>query len=159
MVRALLAIIALLSGFLSEATAEDTGPPPLSFDAPPLTPDQQDALIKYHLYLSSVIRSQIDFGKVHALLKEGGELIQTPAVKFTIRISPSGRLTSRRVAASCGYEPLDSLFLEALDRAGPFNSPPAFAIFQPPDIDVTFAIEEVATLDRFSSPGLASTRR
>ncbi len=159
MVRALLVIIALFGGFLSEAAAEDMGPPPLQFDAPPLTPDQQAELIKYHFYLSSIIRSQIDFVKVHALLNEGGEFIQAPAVKFTIRISPSGRLTSRRVAESCGYEPLDSLFLEALDRAGPFNSPPAFAIFQPPDIDVTFAIEEGATLDRFSSPGLASTRR
>ncbi len=136
MCRALLAIIALLGGFLSEAAAEDTEPPPLSFDTPPLTPNQQAEFIKYRFYLSSVIRSQIDFGKVRGLLKEGGEFIQAHAVKFIIRISPSGRVTSRRVAASCGYEPLDSFFLEALDRAGPLNSPPAFAIFQPQDIDV-----------------------
>ncbi len=143
--RVVLAIIVLLGGFLPTAAAEDMGPPPLQFDAPPLTPDQQAELIKYRFYLSSLIRLQIDFREVHTLLKEGGELIRAGAVKFKIRISPSGRLTSRRVVESCGYEPLDSLFLEALDRAGPFNSPPAFAIFQPQDIDVMFAIEGSAS--------------
>jgi hypothetical protein len=138
--RALLAIISLLVCFAPvAAAAQDTGPPPLSFDAPPLTPEQQAELVKYRLYLSAFMGSQIDLAKVRTLVKGAGNSLQARSVKFKIRISPSGRLMSRRIAMSCGYEPLDKLFLEILDRSGPFNSPPSFAIFQPPDIDVTFA--------------------
>ncbi len=143
--QALLVIIALLVCFRPDGvSAQDAGPPPLSFDAPPLTPQQQAELVKYRLYLSAFIGSKIDLAKVRALVKEGGDLLQVRSVKFKIRISPSGRLTSRHISMSCGYGPLDTLFLETLDRSGPFNSPPSFAIFQPQDIDVTFAIVDAA---------------
>jgi hypothetical protein len=44
---------------------------------------------------------------------------------------------------SCGYEPLDTLFLAALDRSEPFSPPPAFSV--PEEIDATFTIVSPAS--------------
>lgn len=132
-------IVSLISAIPNVANAGDS-PPPLSFDTPPLTPQQQTEMLEYRLYLSELIGSQVDLHRVHALVREGGNLLQAHSVKFKIKISPNGRLVYRRIALSCGYEPLDSLFLTTLENAAPFKSPPSFAIYQSESIDVTFAI-------------------
>lgn len=145
--RSLVAIIALLScvgASLAQEQprkpAEKDGPPPLSFAPPPLTPDQQAEVVKYRTYLSSFIGAQIDLAEVHARVKEAGDMLRVSNVRFKIRIGPSGQLLSRRIDMSCGYEPLDALFLEALDRSKPFSPPPAFSPSPPEEIDATFTI-------------------
>ena len=146
--RTLLAIVALVScvgvGFAEDKAKkqakEPDGPPPLNFAPPPLTPDQQAEVVKYRTYLSSLIGAQIDLAEVHARVKEAGDMLQVSNVRFKIRIGPSGQLLSRRIDMSCGYEPLDALFLEALDRAKPFSPPPAFSPSPPEEIDATFTI-------------------
>ena len=72
-------------------------------------------------------------------------MLQVRSVKFKIKIAPSGRLLSRRIDMSCGYEPLDTLFLAALDSSKPFTPPPAFSASPPEEIDATFTIVRAAS--------------
>src|SRR5688572_1875603 len=117
--RTRLVIIALLScvcaSFAQQQLKEQEGPPPLNFAPPPLTPEQQAKVVEYRTYLSSFIGGHIDMAEVDALVKEAGGMLQVNSVRFKIRISPSGQLLSRRIEMSCGYEPLDAVFLSALD--------------------------------------------
>jgi TonB C terminal len=127
----------------SPAAAQDDAPPPLNFAPPPLTPEQQAAVVKYRTYLSTLILSRIDMAEVDSLVKQAGDMLQVRSVKFKIKIAPSGQLLSRRIDTSCGYEPLDSVFLGALDRSKPFSPPPAFSPAE--EIDATFTIVTAAS--------------
>jgi len=146
--RTLLATIALLScvcvSAAQQQAKEQDGPPPLNFAPPPLTPEQQAEVVKYRTYLSSFIGAQIDFAEVGALVKEAGGMLQVNSVRFKIRIGPAGQLLSRRIEMSCGYEPLDAVFLSALDRAKPFAPPPAFSPSPAEEVDATFTIVSAA---------------
>ena len=144
--RTLLAIAALLiCSSACPAAAQGDGPPPLNFAPPPLTPEQQAEVVKYRTYLSGLIGSHIDMAEVDSLVRQAGDMLQVRSVKFKIKIAPSGRLLSRRIDMSCGYEPLDTLFLAALDSAKPFSPPPAFSASPPEEIDATFTIVSAAS--------------
>ncbi len=138
-------LIAALLISASPAAAQDDAPPPLNFAPSPLTPEQQAEVVEYRTYLSTLIGSQIDMAEVDSLVKQAGDMLQVRSVKFKIKIARSGQLLSRGIDASCGYEPLDAVFLAALDRSKPFSPPPAFSVSPPEEIDATFTIVSAAS--------------
>ena len=154
--RTLLAMVACLScvcaGLAQQQAKEPAkgqanvqdGPPPLNFAPPPLTPEQQAEVVRYRTYLSSFIGAQIDLAEVDSLVKQAGDMMQVNSVRFKIRIGKSGQLLSRRIDMSCGYEPIDAMFLAALEKSKPFAPPPKFLPSPPEEIDATFTIVRTA---------------